>query len=113
MQAAESANQFVTGPKIKMISVSENDLGAQLLERLLSERFDGSLRANGQKKRRLHHAVGRGETARAPTGGVGLETFEEKSHALSVSGEDEGPTHAANDIQSPDGKGDRKGLCAL
>src|SRR5438034_1021052 len=36
MQAAESANQFVTGTKIQMISVSENDFDAELFEHLLS-----------------------------------------------------------------------------
>jgi hypothetical protein len=57
--------------------------------------------------------VGRGETAAAPIAGAALENFEEKRHPLSVSGEYDGPTHAANDVYSPDGKGDRKGLCAL
>src|SRR5437879_13580623 len=46
MQAAESANQFVTGTKIQMIGVSENDFDDELLEHHLNERLDGGLAAN-------------------------------------------------------------------
>src|ERR1700758_2601157 len=113
MQAAKTANQFMAGAQIKMIGVSENDFRAKLFERFLRKRFDGSLRADRQKKRSLHDAVRRGQAATARAGGVDLQNFERKTHPLSVSGEDEGPTYAQNDVDSPDGECNREGLRAL
>lgn len=113
MQAAEPPNQLMARPQIKMIRVGENDFRAQLFERLLREGFDGSLRANGQKKRRLHYAVGRGQAPTARARRVGFQNFKRKRHAASVSGSDEGDSDANHDVDCPDGEGDTKRLCTL
>lgn len=87
MQAAKPTNQLVAGTQIKMIRVGKDDFRAKLFERFLRERFDRSLGTDGQKERRLHHAVWRGQAGAARAGRVGLQDFKRKRHALSVSGE--------------------------
>ena len=42
-----------------MISVGEDDFGAELFERILRQRFDGSRCPYRQEKRRLDYAVRR------------------------------------------------------
>src|SRR5690349_2720054 len=102
MQAAEAANQFVPGTQIKMIGVGKDDFRAKLFERFLGESLDGSLRAHGQKKWRLHHTVRRSQATSARAGRVCFQNFKGKTHPLSVSGEDEGPTYAQNNVDGPD-----------
>lgn len=113
MQAAKTANQFMAGPQIKVIGVGEDDFRAQLFERLLRKRFDGSLRTDREKKRRLHHPMGCGQAAAPRARRIAFQDFKPKTHPLSVSGEDERPTNAKNDVDGPDSKRDRKGPCAL
>src|SRR5947207_13797007 len=84
VQAAEAANQVVAGTQIKMIGVGEDNFRTEFFERFLRERFDGGLRADGQKKRGLHHAVRRGETDAARAGGIGFQGFKRKRQPLSV-----------------------------
>ena len=113
MQAAEAANQFMARTQIQMIGVRKDDFGAELLERFLRERFDSGLRADGQKERSLDRAVRRSETAAARAGRVRFQDFKGKRHPLSVSGEDEGPAYATDNIEAPDAEGDSEGLSAL
>jgi hypothetical protein len=113
MQAAKPANQFVPGTQVKMIRVGKDDFRAQLFERFLCERFDRSLCADGKKKRRVHDAVRRGQATAPRARRVCFQDFKRKTHPLSVSGEDEGPTHATNNVDGPDGKGNREGLRAF
>ena len=72
MQAAEAANQLMAGPQIKMIGVREKDFRAKLFEPFLRKRFDRSLRAYRQKKRRLRDAMRRGQAATPRPGRVEL-----------------------------------------
>jgi hypothetical protein len=87
MQAAKPTNQLMARTQIEMIGVGENDFRAKLFERFLRERFDRGLSTDGQKERRLHHAVRRGQAATSSPGGIGLQDFKRKTHPLSVSGE--------------------------
>lgn len=113
MQSAKPPNQLVARPQIKMIRVGKDDFRAELFKRLLRNRFDGSLCPNGQKKGCLHHAVRRSQAAAPRTCRVGFQDFKRKTHPLSVSGEDERPTHATNDPDGPNAEGDCKGFRAL
>ena len=47
MQAAEFANESMTGTQIKMVGVGENDFGAEGFEGFLGEGFDGGGSADG------------------------------------------------------------------
>ena len=91
MQAAKPPNQLMARPQIKMICVRKDDFRAKLFERLLGKCFDGSLRADGQKKRRLHYTVWRGQAATARAGRIGFQDFKRKTHPLSLS--EENPRH--------------------
>ena len=113
MQAAEAANQLMARTQIKMIGVGEDDFRAKFFERFLRKRLYGSLRANRQKKRCLHHAMRRGQAAAARAGWFGLQDFKRKRHPLSVSGEDEGPANAKYDPDGPYGESHGEGLSAL
>jgi hypothetical protein len=42
MQPAKSVNDQVSGTKVEMIGVAEDDSGASLFKHLLGERFDGA-----------------------------------------------------------------------
>src|SRR5215467_5269632 len=106
MQAAEAANQIVTGSQVKMISVGEEDFRAEFFQGFLGERFHAGLRTYRQKERSLHDAVGRGQQATSRTGGIGLPNLEGKIHLLSVSGEDEGPSYTAKDVNGPNRESD-------
>lgn len=113
MQAAEPANQLMAGPQVKMIGVGEKDFGAEFFKGFLREGFDGSLRPDRQEKRSLNDAMRRDQAAAARASGVGFQDFKRKTHPPSVSGEDEGPTHATKDIHRPDGERYSVGFCAF
>ena len=72
MQPAEAADAFVPGTKIEVIGVAEQNLHTQFGERLLREAFHGSGRAYGHKRRRIDHAVRRGEAAETRAGRIGF-----------------------------------------
>jgi len=59
-----------------MISVGEDDFRAKLFKRFLGKRLDGSLCANREKERCLHHAVGRGQAATPRAGRIAFQDFE-------------------------------------
>jgi len=113
VQATKLAHEFMARPQIKMISICEEDLCAEFFKRFLSEPFNGGLRSHRQEEGRLHSAVRRGHAAATRPGGVGFQHFESKTHPLSVSGEDEGPAHAAHHVNGPHSESNRQGLRAL
>ena len=106
MQAAEFADQSVTGTQIKMIGVGENNFGAEGFEGFLGESLNGRGGANGHEGRRFDDAMRRGEKAAPRASGIGVLNFEGKTHFASVSGEDEGPAHAQNNKDCPDPEDD-------
>ena len=95
MQATKLADQLVSRPQIEMIGVSENDFGAQLFERLLSQSLDARSGSNRQKKGRLYHAVWRGQPPAPRPAWISLSYFKGKAHFLSVSGENPGNGHSS------------------
>ena len=113
MQSAEAANQFMARTQIKRIGVGKNDFRAEPFEGFLRERFDRGLRADGQKKRSMHRAVGRGETPAARAGRVGFQDLKGKTHPPSVSGEDQGPADANRGKYRPNCKGNGERLRAF
>src|SRR6266480_4408689 len=65
VEAAEAFDPFGAGPQRQVVSVGEQHLGAQVVNLLWRERFDGRLGADGHECRRLDQAVG-GAQAPAP-----------------------------------------------
>ena len=66
VQAAQVANQFITGAHVQMVSVGQLDLTADCLQILRRERaLDGRLRADIHKHRRLDRTVRRCKRAAA------------------------------------------------
>jgi hypothetical protein len=57
MESAKLANVLVPGPKIEMVGIAENDLGAEFFEDVLRNGLYGSHGSNGHKDRRLDDAV--------------------------------------------------------
>src|SRR5579859_188566 len=104
VQAAEFAHDFMAGAKIQMVSVGENDFGAELFQRLVAQRLYGGLRAYRHEERRLYGTVGSGQHTTPRTGRVGLRYLKRKTHPASVSGEDERPPHADHDERGPHAK---------
>ncbi len=108
MQAAEFANQGMTGAKIKMIGVGQDDFCAESLESFLGKPFYSCSRADGHEYGRLDDAVRRGEKASPRAGGVNMIKFEGKTHFSSVSGEDKGDSHTQHNIDQEDREHDRE-----
>jgi len=113
MQAAELADQFVPGAQIKMIGVGEKDFRAELFERFLGQAFDRGLRAHGHEEGRLDGAVGRREAATSRARRISFQNVKGEIHPPSVSGEDEGPTDAADHISGPYTERNRERLRAF
>jgi hypothetical protein len=53
MQAAQPANAFVAGTKIQMVRVAEQNLNAQLAERLLRQSLHRAGRAHRHERGRI------------------------------------------------------------
>src|SRR4029077_20480299 len=85
VQAAEFTHQFMPGPQIEVISIRENDFGAEFFQRLLRERFYGGRRANRHEERRLHGAMRRSEAAATRPGRIGFAYLKRKIHCRIVS----------------------------
>src|SRR5438477_9590753 len=51
VQTAQSANQFASRAKVKMVSIAEDDLRAQFFQRLVAKSFHCSLRAHRHEER--------------------------------------------------------------
>ncbi len=98
MQAAEFADQCMSGTKVKMVGVGENDFGAESFERFLSETLDCGGGANGHENRRFDDAMRRSEKATPRAGGIGMLDFERKTHFASVSGEGKSDSHTQDHI---------------
>src|SRR2546426_2022646 len=59
VQTAELADEFVAGSQIEMIGIREDNFGAELLERFLTQALNGRGGADGQEERRFDRAVRR------------------------------------------------------
>src|SRR5882762_7242334 len=80
MQTTQLANSLMAGPKIQVICISEQDLHAQLAERLLRQPLHRALRADGHECRGINHAVRRRETPEARAGRIGFQDVKMKFH---------------------------------
>lgn len=98
MQAAELADQDLSGAKVKMVGVGENDFGAESFERFLSETLDCGGGANGHENGRFDDAMRRGKKATPRAGGIDMLDFERKIHFASVSGEGKSDSHTQDHI---------------
>src|SRR6202790_5827743 len=108
VQPAESAHSFMPRTQIQMISIGENDLDAQLFERLVAQALYGRLRADRHEERRLHRPAGRIQNAAPRPSRSSFCYFKRKTHTLSVSGEDKRESHANGLIDGPNGKHNAK-----
>ena len=80
VKAAHSSDQFVAGTQIEMVCVGEDYLSVEIFEILLCLAFYRGCGANRHERRRLDHAVRRGETPQARTGRIGRQNLEMKTH---------------------------------
>ncbi len=85
VQPPETADSFVAWPKIKMIGVAEQNLNAQLAERLLRQPLHCALRADWHERGRVNDAVRSRETPQPRAGRIGLQNFEAKFHRCEFS----------------------------
>ena len=67
MDAARAAKHFGSRPQQEMVSISEQDLRARILERLWELRLHRGLRADRHEERRLHRIVQSAKRGRART----------------------------------------------
>ena len=77
---------LVAGAQIQMIGVAENDLGAQRLEHVLRNGFDGALRAHGHEDRRFDGLVGQVDAPAPAAGGSFCKEIEPEAHFSILSG---------------------------
>src|SRR5262249_31346426 len=97
VESTELAHQLVPGPQIKMISVGQEEFGAEFFEHLVAQSLDRCLRPHRHEKRRLHRATRRVQYAASRPRRILYADGEGKTHRLSVSGEYEGPSNPAED----------------
>ena len=57
VETSPSRDQLVAGTEIEVIGIAEDDLGAAVGDVAVQGGFDGSLRADGHERRRVHEAV--------------------------------------------------------
>ncbi len=65
-----------------MICVAQQNLHAQLAERLLRQTFHRALRADGHERRRVDDSVRSRETPQARARRIGFQNFEAKLHFI-------------------------------
>src|SRR5215467_11701194 len=65
VQPAEIANQLMPGPQIKMISITKNDMCAQLFDRILGHALDRSRRGQRHEDWCFHRAMRRSDAPSA------------------------------------------------
>jgi hypothetical protein len=83
VESAHVADQFTAWPKVKVIRVSQNDLGPDLLQMQRSERFHRALRSDRHEDRRLNFAMPSLQTAPACSGGrICFEQVKVGGHVL-------------------------------
>ena len=80
MQPAQLANPFVAGTQIKMIRIAEQNLHAQLAERLLRQALHRAGRAHRHERGRIDHAVRRRQAPQPRAGRIGFQNFKVKFH---------------------------------
>src|SRR3982074_2440747 len=85
MQSPQTADSFVARPKIKMIRVAEQNLDAQIAERLLRKSLYCALRADRHERGRVNNAVRSRETPQPCARRIGLQNFEAKFHRCEFS----------------------------
>jgi len=104
VKAAHAADEFVAGAQIQVISVAENDFGAELFKRFVAQAFDRGLRTNRHEERCFDSAVRRSQ-ATPPRVLIRFDDFELEYHFSSLSGEDKRSPNAADHVGSPYGEG--------
>ena len=75
VEAAETGNQLIARAKEEVISIAENDLGAQPLDILMAQRLHRPLRADRHERGSLHDTVRGSQLAQASCA-VGVPEFE-------------------------------------
>ena len=80
VQPAKLANQFVARPKIKMISVREDDLSAERFEILLRLTFHRGGGTDGHEGGSLDYAMRSRQPAKARTRRIDCQNFKMESH---------------------------------
>ena len=72
MQAAQFADQFVSGAQIQMIGISENDLRAELFQSLIAKALDRRLRPDRHEGRRFDLAMRSNQAAEPRAARIGF-----------------------------------------
>src|ERR1700704_766087 len=85
MQPAQTADSFVARSKIEMIRVAEQNLDAQIAERLLRKSLYCALRADRHERGRVNDAVRSRKTPQPGARRIGLQNFEAKFHRCEFS----------------------------
>ena len=73
MESTKLANVLVSGAKIKMVSVAENDLRAKFFEDILRNGFDGRNGSDGHEDRRFNNTM---RQLHAPYAGLTIASFD-------------------------------------
>ena len=101
VQTTQPANQFVSRPKVKMISIAEYDLRADFFQRFVAKSFHCSLRAHRHEERGIDAAVRSIQDSTARSAFICFYYFEGELHAFSVSGENPRSAHLDRHIDGP------------
>jgi hypothetical protein len=86
MEAAHATNGLMTRAQIKMISVAEDDFGAERFEDVLRDGLDRSRSADWHEDRRLDSGMRQMEAATTATGGGLGDELKRWSHGIILSG---------------------------
>ena len=80
MQSTQFVNELMTWPKIKVVGVPKDDLGAQSLQFLLANCLDRTRSSHGHKNRSSDFAMGCRDFTQSCLGvGIGGNEFEAQS----------------------------------
>ena len=82
VQPAQLADQFMAGTQIEMIGIGKQDLHAEVFEILLRLALHRRGRAHRHERRRINHAVRRGQPAEPRAGGIRRQHFELETFVL-------------------------------
>jgi hypothetical protein len=86
MQAAHSADEFMSGAKVKMVGVAENNLRAEFFEDFLGHSFNAACRSHRHEHRGFDGLVRQVHLRAASTVRRGIEQIECKAHFVILSG---------------------------
>src|SRR5882724_8985288 len=101
VQPTEIANQFMAGPKIKMIRIAQNDLRAEFFERFVTQTLHCPLRTHRHEEGCIDCTVWSVQAAAPCSSRIGFRNFEREIHSFSVSGENPGNAHLARNVDCP------------